>query len=90
MRKKRWTYYVGVEFNYHDKPSEIKFVTDIDNEHRVTYWKTGKVALAMSQSMAEGITEGLCMNGFKAFVIKAPSTFVFENEKNVEIEKDEA
>ena len=87
MAKSRWKYYVAIEICYSAKPSEFRYVTEIDNENKISYWKDGEMAMPMSLAMAESITEGLCMNFFRAFIIKAPCTFEFMNPTRKEEQK---
>ena len=88
-KKKRWNYYIAVEFNYMKKPKEIRYVTDIDNAHRIARWDDGKEAMPMSLSCAEDIVFGLVCNYYKAFIVKAPCSFEFSNPKKENTDDEE-
>lgn len=69
-------YYVGVMVN-DIKNNDLKFVYKIDNTNKIAYWKTykemrednEKPLLFKTKSLAEQITQALCMNFNLAIVI---------------------
>ena len=79
MAKSRWKYYVAVEFEYENKPKDIRYVTSVYNSTEFARWDYGETALQLSLSYAEQLVFGLVCNYFRAYIIKAPCTFVFKN-----------
>ena len=62
-----------------DNRNTMKFVTSL--EGRMALWEAGKPAMAMGDTKAKDIVLGLCMNGYNATLIKAPSYMSFNNKE---------
>lgn len=64
--------YVAVEMGTTEHETQIKYVTQIDNNTKAAWWKSDAPALAMSKSNAENLYFGLRCNGYKAMIITLP------------------
>ena len=62
-----------------DNRNTLRFVTSL--EGRNALWEAGKPAMAITESRAKDIVLGLCMNGYNATLIKAPSYMCFNNKE---------
>ena len=62
-----------------DNRNTMKFVTSL--EGRMALWEAGKPAMALSEARAKDIVLGLCVNGYNATLIKAPSFMSFNNKE---------
>ena len=77
MRQVKNYYYVQVIVG-----NKIKFVTSVDNAKQVTYWEDDKeFKVFESKSYASDIANGLCFNGYYAFVVESLYKLDFTNDK---------
>lgn len=61
--------------------NKIKFITEIDNENKMSYWENDKeFKIFETKSYADDIAMGLCLNGFYAFVVESLYKLEFKNK----------
>lgn len=65
MKRNRY-FYILVDNGKH-----LLFVTALDNTTKNVLWDKKQPPLKIAQSYAEDIVEGLCINGYKAFVFES-------------------
>lgn len=81
MARKSEEYVVGVLFAYEDR-TEIKYVTGIETETKIAYWKDGKEAMTFSKDWAKDLAWALCLNGNAAIpMLKADYLNLVNPEK---------
>lgn len=61
--------------------NKLKFITDIDNTKHISYWEDDKDFKIFScKSYATEIANGLCLNGYYAFVVESLYKLEFKNK----------
>lgn len=69
-----------MKYKYYVNVVNKRYVTSL-GAHRTAFWKAGEPALAMSQTKAKDVCEGLCMNFIPAMVVMAPDWIELKNEE---------
>lgn len=61
--------------------NKLKFITSIDNTKYISYWEDDKDFKEFStKSWATDIANGLCLNGYYAFVVESLYKLDFHNK----------
>ena len=61
--------------------NKLKFITSIDNGEHISYWEDDKDFKIFScKSYATEIANGLCFNGYYAFVVESLYKLEFKNK----------
>ena len=66
--KQKYSYYVG----FVAKDGRIRYVTEIERQHKTFWYKAGQRALEFSKADADDMMFGLLVNGYPAMVVKFP------------------
>ena len=83
MARKAEQYVIGILSPHKDR-TEIKYVTSVQTEPKVSYWEDGKEAMTFSKDYAKDLAFGLCVNGYTAIVMIKPNYLTLVNPKSEE------
>ena len=81
MARKTEQYVIGILSPHKDR-TEIKYVTSVQTEPKVSHWEDGKEAMAFSKDYAKDLAFGLCVNGYTAIVMIKPNYLTLVNPES--------
>ena len=81
MARKAEQYVIGILSSYKDR-TEIKYVTSVQTEPKVSHWEDGKEAKTFSKDYAKDLAFGLCVNGYAAIVMIKPDYLTLVNPES--------